>query len=474
MPVPIELRLSARKTRLVVGEGIVLDLNVRILAGVDVVSPELNRNRTSIRVEPANRLVPFQVFTGIDYVRVHRISPLAQIEDLAHAEAGAAWTVQVELLNYSSPLPTGVYSITISYRYGDAAADSVSTNTVQVEVTPAELGAAAYRWFGGASARDVLGSVWTVRTAEGEQWFYQCADAWDPGAVQFATAIGLPARRPGARPVLAHLNDIHAMHFKKYVVWEQDGAVGYVGVHREGRSEPGFVEHGLGPDARLIDPPLQQNDDSLLMLVLGSGANRQPACSLVSVPTSGASSARTVPLKNPAVQGLALWSAEPGSMLVLLRDSEGKVNLLGGGRTGETLVPRPVDGLVLSQWMGSGTLGGFFREGDFLHAFTLDPQGRGVKPRVAPDYEVARLPALPGRLASSAMGPSGGVVLAFETDRGWMVLDGGQVFVTPRPSRSTGTPRLIPAAGGLFLVHHDPNRGFLSELVGRPAPEPLI
>jgi len=472
MPAPIELRLSAPKPRLVVGEGIVLDLNVRVLSGIEMVSPELNRNRTSIRVEP--RTASQQVLTGIDYVRVHRISPLTQIEDAFHADAGAAWTVPVELLNYAPPLPADRYAISLSYRFGDSEADTVSSNTVEIEIVPAELITVSFRWFGGASARDVLGGVWTARTAQGEQWFWQCADAFDPGALQFTVALGSPARRPGARPALAHLNDIHAMHFEKYVVWEQDGAVGYMRVHRSGFDEPGFVEHGLGTDARLIHPPLQQNDDSLLALVLGTGANGQPACSLVSVGGSGGGTARIAPLRSAASEGFALWPADGGAALVLLSDSAGRVSLMGAGRSGEILIPRPVQGLQLSQWMGAGIATGYFRENDFLHLFAMDPQARNAEPRIPARFETGRFPVPPGRFMGSGSRENGGCVLLFESQGGWLVLDGSQVFDVPRPSWSTGSPHVVPAAGGLYLVHHDPARGFVAELLGEPAPAPLI
>jgi hypothetical protein len=468
MTPPIELRLSAQKPRLLVGEGVVVGLQVRVLASVDLETLELNRNRTAIRVNSPNGFS--RVFTGIDYLNAHGISPLSQIEDLFHAEAGAQWTVAVELLNFSGPLPVGRYVISLSYRYGDTEAESVATNPVLVEILPAELISAEYRWLGGATARDVLGSVWTARSLDHafEQWVYQNADARNPGAVQFAAGIGCPAARPGARPVLAHLNDVHPMHFEKYVVWVQDDAMGYVKVHSGGVSgPPQFVKHGLGGDARLADPPLHRRDDGLVALVLGTGPSGQPACSVLTVESSGASSSRLSLLRAAARKALVLWPAEDlGAPLVYLSDDRGGVELLGGGRSGEAPFQRPVTELLLSQWMGKGTVGGCFVEDTSLRVFAMDSSTPGNARGFEEGFQD------PGRLKCAALTEGGAVVSLLERDQDWAVLDhGGEIVSMPKRQ---GTPALVPAKGGVFLVYHDPNRGFIAERVGPQAPAPLV
>jgi hypothetical protein len=472
MAAPLDLRLSARHPRTLVGEGILFDLAVRVAAALEMDTPELNRDRTSIHIQSAGGKT--RTLTGADYMRLHHVHPLSQVGQMMPVAAGQQWTVEVNLFHYTTALPAGSYAVSLAYRYGKTAAESVSTNAVNIEVAPAKLSSVSYRWLGGAQPRETLASVWAAADGAQEQWFYQIANRRNPAAVETAVRIGQPARHPGAKPMVAHLNDIQSMHFKKFVVWEQDGEFGAIQVHTAGRAgEARFLKHGLQAGARLVDPPLQLHHGGLLALLTGLRPDGTPGCSLVSLPEAGAGDAKVSPITAVPEEAAVLWPADERVPGLFLRLPGGHVTR-AGAKANDLFAGRVIDHIALSQWMGTGTFTGIFHEGGRILTFSIDSQKAADTLQARTSYEVAKLPAQPGRFISSAFREPGGVTLLFEAPTGWIVLDGGQAYALPRLPGVDAPPILIPAGKALYMVQHHPERGFVSQLIGTPPPESLI
>src|SRR5881398_2998470 len=118
MPDPLEIRLSAPKERFTVGEGVVLELAIRVAVELDMETVELNRSRTHIFVSPLASNQPAMELTGQDHIARFAVHPLSEVGISFHAPAGSEWTVQLELLKYTSALSAGRYQIALLYRYG--------------------------------------------------------------------------------------------------------------------------------------------------------------------------------------------------------------------------------------------------------------------------------------------------------------------------------------------------------------------
>src|ERR1041385_5218505 len=95
---PLQVRLSAPKQRFTVGEGVVLDLAIRVDVDLEMETVELNRSRTRIVVSPIASNQPAIELTGQDHITRFSVHPLAQVGIQFQAPAGSEWTVQLELL----------------------------------------------------------------------------------------------------------------------------------------------------------------------------------------------------------------------------------------------------------------------------------------------------------------------------------------------------------------------------------------
>lgn len=472
MAAPLAIKLTARQARTLVGEGILLDLGIRVGAPLVMEMPEWNRDRTTIHIQPrtAGTAQKPYVLTGTDGMRLHHVHPLSQVGQMMPVEAGRAWTAELNLFSYTQALAAGRYAVAVSYRYGNTADEVVRTNAVEIEVAPARLANATYRWFGGAEARETLASVWVGLDGAAEQWFYQVGSRRNPGAVETAVRLGMPAKHAGARPVLAQLNDIQAMHFLKYAVWEQDGELGVVAVHTGGRGgAPRFVKHGLQAGARLVDPPLQLHSGGLLALLTGVGADGKPGCSLVSMPEKGEGSAKVTPLAAAAEHAVALWPADERVPAVFLQGGAGGKIARMGSKGAELFGGRAVETVEVSQWMGAGRLVGYFREGGKVFPFAVESDKVSTM-SAGTGYDAAKL----GKFAGAAHREPGGVALLFAGANGWVVLDGGKEYAVPAATGADGVAVLLPAGKALFVVQHHPERGFLALQVGTAPPEALI
>lgn len=471
MAAPLAIKLSSRRPQTLVGEQILFELGIRVAAPLVMEPPELNRSRTTLLLETKDTATPKSwTLNGADHMRIFHVHPLSEVGSAFEVEAGRQWTATLNLSQFTLPLPAGKYEISLKYRYGKTAAESVTTNSAGFEVLPAALGSISYRWYGGGKPRETLASVFVALDNGNEEWFYQIGSRRNPGAVETSVRIGRPARHAGAKPVLAHLNDVQGMHFLKYVLWEQDGEIGTLAVHSEGRGgEPRFVKHGLQPGATLVEPPLQRHHGGLIAILTGKLPDGRPGWALVTLPENGAGENRVAPLDAAPDQALALWPADEGAPSLYLHSGGRWLQRKPSGEAAPVDANHTVEALALAQWMGAGTVYGFYRDAKSIHTYARATQGAAPAP--SQSYDAAGL----GKCVGAAWREPGGVALLFEKESGgWVVLDSGQQYPIPAARRASAAPVLLPAGKAIYVLQHDLKRGFLALMVGTPPPEALI
>ena len=483
-PNPLFLRISAQKSRTLVGEGIVLDVHHEVSADLDMETVELNSHRTRIFVtEEASGTQ--RVLSGTDHVACHRPPPLMPVGRSFRAPAGSSWTSQLELWLYTRPLPCGAYRVEIAYQHGTGVEDVVRSNAVAIEVARAEA-AAEHRWFGGSESRDRLGALRVCRDGEDTRWLHDVALAYDPGVLESSFDLAMPAVVYSTAPRLAHLNDIAAFHFERWVAWTEDAGVGWVQIHGHGRlSEPARVAHGLA-GARLVDPPLQLRAGGLRSVVLGCDNTGASALALIDVAAGGVECQR-IPLGQEAPHAaVACWGMDETAVVFLGTAHDGGALILQScqlpaGTQQEILRVRgQLLKLQLDQWMGNG----------YLHALVCEPgidekTGRELQSLVVWSVGIdGKVHSRPERRVYWSGDPmprdaawdavplvvGRGLALLVRIAADWRVLTPDGAFTVAGPPAADGAaPRLAATPShGIFVLTQDPGRGPLAWPVGPP------
>lgn len=461
--VPISLQASARKARTIVGESITIELRQSLSSDLDMESVELNRDRTSIEITRQGAPGKVRVLSGKDYVALHHPEPLTQIGTSFHGKAGTTWTSELNVFEYTYPLAAGRYGITVSYRFGNDPSSVVRANQVAIEVAPAELVTARFRWFGGAAARQELDGLWAAKDAGRTRWFYQVSEAADPAAVVSAIELGwsIPS---GIVPRLALLNDIAQSHFTRIAVWTKDGQLCRQKVSDSGAlGSASCADTGLkpGPTLRLADPPLQLRDDGLAAVVTGDGGADHQAASLVRVSAEGKAEHRLVPIGLAfASEGTVVWSeseeAVQGTVYGLARQGSGQAAVanqlwrvdLGSGKR-ETILQtaNEIAWVGADQWLRTARVYAVVRLGEGAEV-------RCWSPTPAAPFAIS-FPITWKLNSAMPLVDGEGLALVAATPNGWAV-----VTRRERWSGVQASPQVIAAAGGLFILQHAPNRGF--------------
>ena len=507
---PLSLKLVARKGRVAVGEGIVIDIHQRVAADLDLESVELNRDRTRVTIRRLDvgardpHAQPLSL-TGADAIKLHRRSPLQGVGSKGRARAGSAWTSALELLQYTRPLAAGRYRIGLSYRLGDGpAAAVIDAGTVDVEVVPAALASAAFHWFGGATPRDQLGALWTADVDGRRRWYYEVASAHDPTVVDTSVDLEIAGTHPLGAPLLAHLGGIAATHYERRVAWVDAAGLGWLRVHAGGRAGgPMFLSHGLGarPAPRLVDPPLQTEDDALRAVVVGAGPGGRPTASVAWAPPNGTPAAPKLwPLgatwptalavwwgptpSGPAASGggatAALYRAEPSASGGTAGDGGGRTRIVrtdlatGADKVLFDTADRVV-ALVVDEWSGLARLTAVLRGPESLTVMGWDllagsdprPERlfshdlRSYHPPLADPATVATLDAGRGAAALFARTVRSIDASKSATDVAWLLVspDRTSFFAAADASPSASPSLIATPADGIYLLAHDPRRG---------------
>jgi hypothetical protein len=465
---PISLQASARKARTLVGESILIELRQTLRADLDLESVELNRDRTSIAVTPLGGPGGGRILSGKDYIALHHAPPLSGIGRAFRGKAGAAWTSQLNLFDYTRPPPSGRYRIAVSYRYGDSPSSVARANEIEIEVIPAKLLTAHFRWFGGSDARGELAALWAAEDLGKPHWFYQVSHKLDPSAVVSAADVGSAVIPAQAAPTLAHLNDIAGNQYERVAVWTDGARLCWLKIADSGSlGSSSCTDAGLNPrrEVRLADPPLQLRGGGLAAVLTGEDPSGHPAASFLRVSPEGKTGNRLIPIGAAAAEGASVVWAESedpvqAALYQFVHVAAGSKVLrtdLASGRQ-EVLfeTPNQVVLVVADQWLGRATVYVLVRRGDAaeIHSWNPASQNSVEFPFPTAWKPVEAVPLANGR----------GLALLGRTPEGWAVVT--------RRERWTGTSssplHLIASPGGLFLIQHDTDRGFriLREFAG--------
>jgi hypothetical protein len=456
---PISLQASTPKPRTIVGESIRIDLHQILRADLDLETVELNRDQTSIIINSLDKPGETRVLSGKDYIALHHRQPLSQVGRSFHGKAGAAWTSQLNLLDYTYPLPAGRYRVAVSYRWADNAAAVVRANDVEIEVAPARLLSARFRWFGGAVARDQLAVLWAAEESGKPHWFYQVSDGLDPAAVVSAVDLGWTLSPAQVSPRIAHLNQIAGEQYERVAVWTDHSRLCWQRLADTGSiGAVSCADAGLSPrrEVRLADPPLQLRQGGLVALLTGEDSTGNAQAALLRIGLDGRTQRRLIPIGGVAAGEVVAWadSEEPvqGVLYHWVRGPGGskvlRTDLVSGKQ--ETLLETrdEVTAITVDQWLGRAEACALARRSDSFQVLCWSP---------APSKPVELPFPLAWKLMEAAPLASGqGHALLGQTHEGWAVVT--------RRTRWTGAssspPHLIASPGGLFLINHDANRGF--------------
>lgn len=477
---PLALTLLLPKPRWIGGEGIELSLHQRALADLELESVDLNQSRTTIELTALHDRAPvLQRLRGVDHCALHRVSMFQAIGERFSVRAGDEWESRVELLLFARPLPVGRYRVALSYQYGPQPHELVRTDAVELEVVPAAVDHVALRWFGAADPKDELAALWAA-TADGDRrWWLHRAAGFDPGVLRTSAAIG-PDPTGQAAPVLAHLDDVGAMHFGRFVAWPEPDALVVLPVQPRGRiAAPERVAHGLVGPVVLADPPLQRRDGGLSAVVLGhddtaapvarlvhAGPNPLPPGPVLPLPTATLPTAAVVAwhgVQDPVSGVLCLLEPGPPAWRVHA------VELVGGAHRPLLEHPEPLTQLSIDQWLGLG------------HVVAIGRQGTRLRSWSWPLSALDAASAVPATLLDLAahdppwQGPHeivtthGGrhvALLLEDRDRFVVVGAEGTHAVDKARLHGAAVPRLVVTRQGpAFLLEHDPAQGFVAHPV---------
>ena len=480
---PLTVGVTPRKAILLEGESVVLDLDIKVRADLDMETVELNRDRTTLRIVPQGQAEKARTLTGADYALLHRAAGLVRIGTSFPAKAGAAWKTALNLSRYTRALPVGKYEIELTYRYGAKTEQSFHARPVTVEVVPAQWIGQNFRWFGGASSHAKLEGLWTAQAGGKTRWLYQTAEPFDPGVTNSCVEISAPT---GANsPRLAHLNAIAGTSAERYAVWSEPAGIGFLAFQASGQSAaPIRAADGLNEKkggAFLAEPPLQRAKGGLSALVIGQGAKSESVASLMEAGADGKTHHTLKPLPEPAsALAVVAWGAGEtdgaGSLYYGATVGKGRVGRLIrmdiATRKAETVFETSGDliALTLDQWLGSGFVYGLVREKGGLRVCRWEigaahpkTERMGELASLADGERCVQFVALNESAVSS-------VAALYRKGEAYRIALPGQ---PPRTAPDAGTlPFLIAAPVGPFFVTHNVNSGFQATALQEPPAAP--
>lgn len=474
---PIALGLRATNADTVVGEGVVLALDVTALAPAVLESPDLNDDRTRIEVERASDRCVFEL-DGAAHRALHRPRGDAPLGQTFSVDAATAWTVDLELLKYTRAPAAGEYTVRVRYRYGDTEREALATNAVTVRVHPAWQRGVSSRWFAMADARDELGLIREVDTAVGRRWIYHVARRHDPSASITASDIGRIPDEALSFPALARLDDISAGHFEKVLVWDAPGGIGWKTVQARGEVRaPALAPHGLGAgDARLVEPPLQLRRGGFAAVMTGRDALGRAVAVALEVRSDREPRRDVIPLDGRSPEHAVVAWRERGDRAEATlwwagRDHDGSSVMWrtepGTGGSVEVWRSRDVAvrGLFLDAWRGGERVMALCTRGPTLEVLGWDTHRGEASAHALGSWDLEREGVSPEALIQSAPRHAGrSLVTLFRGDGQWVVLSpSGVVRVPFEAAPSSGAPLLVVnARDRAFLLCDHPDYGLVS------------
>jgi hypothetical protein len=439
---PLTLRLKAAAPSFVVGQSVVLRIEHTVFEPLAMETVELNRARTRLNLLGSDGHAV--TLTGEDHVRLYRVSPLSDVGRAFDAPAGQSWTTDLDLFEYTLPLPVGAYVAWVDYRYGDEDTEVVRTNDARFEVVPLAVDSVVPRWFGGDGARDELASA-CASWSPAARWFFRVAARHDAGLVVREAEVGaVPSARTA--PSLAHLNDIAAMHFHRVFTWLEDHGLGWMGVQPRGRdTEPSSIAHGLAldPPPACAEPALQLREGGVAAVVAGRNPSGAPQLTLLLTTGDGLSDAQAYPY-GPTFAGHAvvLWNQDespPSGTAFYVEKAAGediwhlaRLDLRRGATSTLHSLTEEVVALFIDQWLGRGHLFALTRKASILRVLVWNLDDDEPLMAVRGQVELERFdPPVEGPF-SAALWPEGrGVALLFRSEVAWVVTSPEGLCVVP-------------------------------------------
>lgn len=469
MAAPIEIRLLAPKPAVIVGEEPVLQIAHRVFAELDMETVALNRARTVIHIQTADGGASWAL-TGQDHIAFHSVHPLTEVGSRFRAPAGAEWSEPLHLLNYGAALGAGRYLVSLSYRYGETEAESVTAAPVAVEVLPARHLSNGYRWLGGKNAHGELANLWRAESDGAARWIYQIAGRKNPGAVYSAVDVRIPADAAPFAPVLAHINDIAQFHFERYAVWAEPEALGCVPVNQEGRNrEPRRYRHELSA-ARVVEPPLQFGNGALAVVLVGANRSGAACLTMAQVDETGQCVQTEIPLAGGVPDFvMAAWpDGKPPESGVVYWGRRGESALYATplrlpARSAPIALPGGLAGLAIEQWLGVGNITALIQDATELRTVSV--------PILSSPAVTVGATLGAAEFVDFAVAPGGAnAYLLVRRPESWQV---GEASVSV--DNSVDHPHLVTTpTGGPWLVGFDSKRGFVVERLAPPEPPPLL
>lgn len=458
-PLDLALRLAAHDV--VVGESVVLRLDVTARADRTMVSPELNRDRTAVDVTDLASGASW-TFTGADHVRLHRVPGLEVVGETFDVTAGQRWTAELDLFQYTVAPRAGHYGLRVRYRWGDADDEQVATNAVELRVRPASLRALGTRWFAMAASRDVLGVLRAVDDGGVPRWFLHTATRHDPNVALHAADVGAP---DGARstPALAQLDDIAAMHFERVIAWARDDGFGWMTAQIRGRVRgPMAVSLPGASGVRLVDPPLQPRAEGVAAVLLSTAAVA------VRVQPDGRAAMHEAPVDASRVthavatwggdEQPTLWSVEGGAVW-RTRFDPAQRSLVGD------LGDAVVHGLFADTPRGAGSVFALVSRGTVVDTVAWRTDEDTPAASTVASWDLADLGLSPSQLRAVATRYGArGLALLLRADDAWVVRAGhgvGRVAVEHVPAEREPS-LVVNARDKVFLLAHHAEAGLFA------------
>jgi hypothetical protein len=468
MPSPLTLSLAPLKSRLLVGEGATLRLEVGCRYPVNLTFPELSSH--SIVVVTALEADEARELTSAEHCLLHRVSgrrfaayegfPLRITPDRGY------WGY-LRLLDYERPLRPGRYRIALRYRLGGDEAAEASSNEVELEVASAEHAYGRYRWFSETGGRDTPEAVWALEEGEEVRYLYQVGRRGDPSVLTASTVVEV-AGAVDSTPTLGHLDGSGSFYPERRLFWLAGRCLQVAEVSQEGLgAQVVELEHGLDaePAPRLVEPPLQRPSGGTIAVVSGFDLVK-PTLSVLEVGDDGDTDRRLLKLGGAPVHTAVLWSQdEERSSGVCFwtrapRGADGwRLYQTDLETTHERLRWEPgreVIGVALDQFGGAGWLylltrqePGVGEQDVVLRVWALDAADEAAEP----EYRLGFTVPAPCEVLQVEPLPNGaGLAVLVSCGQGVLALAPGVRFDL---SELESIPTLVASGRRLFAVHAD-------------------
>jgi hypothetical protein len=271
------------------------------------------------------------------------------------------------------------------------------------------------------------------------------------------------------------------MQFERYALWVEPGAIAYLTISKRGRiDESARIRHGLAdsPIPQLALPPLQRAEGGFHAALIGRSGDGTPWLSMVSVGAEGTSPAHNlVPLPAlPTGSAMAFWEDQEsaaGSLFFVSEDHQSAV--VADLSTGALRHRWNAGGEIVIaegfQWADRQTVAAVVRRPDEWLVYSFDIRTGTSEPRHR--YVLTESGLAGATIVNGAVTQDGqSLALLVRDEADLVLLDGG--VATRLVGNWPEEVWLVSVVKGFYIVHHDPNQGFVAVRTDPSPPMPSI